>query len=101
MQKRFVYIWFRHLHTDWFTLQQPGLRQSPFVLTAPVHGRMVITAANAFAQMQGIDTGMVLADARAIFPGLEVQDDNPALACQLLNNLAEWCIRYTPVAAID
>jgi protein ImuB len=101
IQKRFVSIWFRHLTTDWFSIHQPVLRQSAFVLSTAVHGRMMITAANALAQAKGIDAGMVLADARAIIPDLEVLDDRPGLAGQLLKKLALWCIRYTPVAAVD
>ncbi len=80
MPKRYISIWFRHLTTDWFTLRRPALGKSPFVLCAPVHGRMMIIAANSIAQSQGIDTGMVLADARAIFPELEVLDDKPDLS---------------------
>ena len=62
MAKRFVSIWFRHLITDWFTLCQPRLRELPFVISAPSHGRIVITAANTLAEQQGIHVGMVVAD---------------------------------------
>lgn len=44
---------------------------------------------------------MVLADARAIIPQLEVQDDKLDLIERLLKRLAEWCIRFTPIVAID
>jgi protein ImuB len=101
MVKRFVSIWFRHLTTDWFTLRQPHLKTLPFVLRASSHGRMIITAVNAVAQMKGISTGMVLADARAIIPDLEVLDDKPDLADKLLERIAEWCIRFTPTVAVD
>jgi protein ImuB len=101
MSKRFVTIWFRHLRTDWFTRRQSSLRQSPFVLSSPDHGRMVITAANAIAGSQGISTGITLADARAIIPSLKFFDDKPELANNLLKSIAEWCIRYTPLVAID
>jgi len=101
MSKRFVSIWFRHLKTDWFILRRPVLQAMPFVLALPDHGRMVITAANALAQAQGIDTGMAVADARALLPSLEVLDDKPTLSAKLLKGIAEWCIRYTPVVAID
>lgn len=101
MGKRFVSIWFPYLTTDWFTIRKPELKDLPFVLHAPSHGRMVITAANAIAVTKGIDAGMVLADARAIFPCLGVHDDQPGLAEKLLLKIAEWCIRFTPVAAID
>ncbi|MEJ0082210.1 MAG: DNA polymerase Y family protein [Puia sp.] len=101
MAKRFVTIWFRHLKTDWFSIRQPALRDIPFVLSAPDHGRMVITAANERALAKGIESGMVVADARAIFPSLEVLDDDPALSEKLLKAIAEWCIRYTNIVAID
>lgn len=101
MAKRYVSIWFRHLHTDWFTLRQPQLKNLPFVLRTPSNGRMIITATNAVAASNGISEGMVLADARAIIPELEVQDDIPDLSEKLLQRLAEWCIRFTPVVAID
>lgn len=101
MARRFVSIWFRHLATDWFSIRQPRLRHMPFVLRASVRGRMMIMAANADAQAKGIDSGMVLADARAIVPNLEVLDDKPDLAGHLLERLAEWCIRFTPIAAVD
>ncbi|HSC39662.1 MAG TPA: DNA polymerase Y family protein, partial [Chitinophagaceae bacterium] len=101
MSKRFVSIWFRHLTTDWFTLRQPTLKTVPFVLAAPDHGRMIITAANLPAQMQSINTGMAVADARAFFPTLQVIDDKPGLPDKLLKALAEWCIRFTPFTAVD
>jgi protein ImuB len=101
MKKRFVVIWFYHLSTDWFTLTDPALANHSFVLSAPAHGRMVITAANAKAQSEGIHAGMVVADARAVVPSLMVLDDKPAVYLQLLKRLATWCIRFTPFVAID
>jgi protein ImuB len=101
MQKRFVTIWFRTLKTDWFTRRQPGLNDVPFILASPDHGRMVVTAVNILAQKQGVDTGMVVADARAIIPSLQVLDDKPELPGKLLKGIAEWCIRFTPTVAID
>lgn len=101
MVRRFVSIWFRHLTTDWFTIRQPDLKNVPFVLRAPSHGRMIITAANAIAEKNGVSCGMVLADARAITPDLQVLDDKPDLIPQLLKRIAEWCIRFTPIVAMD
>ncbi len=101
MQKRFISIWFRYLKTDWWIRRRPLLHDKPFVLALPDHGRMVITAANALAQKEGIDTGMVVADAKALIPSLQVLDDQPETSGRLLKGLAEWCIRYTPAAAAD
>lgn len=101
MAKRYISICFRHLTTDWFTLRNPVLRNAAFVLCAPSHGKMMIVATNAIAQSKEICNGMALADARALVPSLLYFDDKPGLADKLLNRLAEWCIRFTPFAAID
>lgn len=101
MAKRFVSIWFRYLITDWFTLRQPEFRHLPFVLSAPSHGKMIITATNAIAETQDVTKGMTVADARVVIPSLQVADDQPGLADKLLNRLAEWCIRFSPCVATD
>jgi len=101
MDKRFVSIAFRYLKTDWFTVRHPALKEIPFVVRAPSHGRMLIVAANALAEQNGIRTGMALADARALLPSLEAVDDKPGLTQKLLKRIAEWCIRFTPVVAVD
>src|SRR5215217_1717840 len=101
MAKRFVSIWFPYLTTDWHARLQPPLREKAFILKATVHNRVVVTAANPLARSQGIHKGMVLADAKALYPSLHVLDDNPTLVTQLLDQIAKWCIRFTPVAAPD
>ena len=101
MPKRFMSIWFRYLKTDWRIRRRPECKEAPFVLVSPDHGRMVVTAANTLAIAQGVYTGMVLADARAIIPSLEVFDDEPDRSVKLLTGLAEWLIRYTPVVSVD
>ncbi|MDP9048975.1 MAG: DNA polymerase Y family protein, partial [Bacteroidota bacterium] len=101
MNNRFVSLWFRHLTTDRLTLRRPELQQLPFVLAAPVRGLMVITAANPLAEAQGITAGTMAADAKAIVPDLQVIDDIPGQGAKLLKALGEWCIRYTPLIAVD
>ena len=101
MAKRYVSIWLRQLKTDWFIIRQPLLCNTSFVLSEASHGRMLITAASPAAQLEGITAGMLVADARAISPSLQVFDDIPDLPYKLLNRLAEWCIRFTPSVAID
>lgn len=101
MVKRFVSIWFRYLATDWLTIRQPELSRKAFVLGTPSHGQMIIAAANRLAEIEGIYTGMTVADARAIFPALQVVEDQHVLTDKLLNRLAEWCIRFTPSVAVN
>jgi protein ImuB len=101
MAKRYAAIWFGHLLTDQRTVRHPELKGTCFVLAGMQRGRMVISAASVAAEKQGIRPGMVLADALAVLPGLVVIDEKPGLALKLLSAIAEWCIRYTPVVAID
>jgi protein ImuB len=96
MNKRFLSLHFRHLLTDWLTIRKKELAE-----TAPVHSRIVITAANLLAEKQGVTVGMAAADAKAIVPNLKVVSDIPGQAAKLLNALGEWCIRYSPLIAVD
>lgn len=101
MADRFVAIWFRHLVTDWFIRKQPELKNIPFVFAAPTHGKMLVTAASIPAEQQGISAGTAVADAKAIVPDIQVFDEIPGKAEQLLRIIGEWCIRYSPIVAID
>ncbi|GAO43199.1 Y-family DNA polymerase [Flavihumibacter petaseus] len=101
MAKRFVSIWLPHLLTDYFSIREQSLIGQPLVLSYKSHGRMLVEAANAEARSQGAYPGMILADARALIPGLEVRNSIPDLAGQVLSRMASWCIRFTPVAGID
>ncbi|WP_315975858.1 Y-family DNA polymerase [Parapedobacter soli] len=101
MQKRYVSIWFRYLMTDRLTIRQPALKPIPFVLAAPQHGRMRITAANPLATAQGVHTGMATADAKAFMPDLLVVEDKPGIQEKLLNRLGVRCMCYTPIVAPD
>lgn len=101
MGRRFVSVWFRYLTIDRQAICQPEFRSIPFVFAAPVHGRMMITAANPVAEKEGVKQGMALADAKAIVPGLEMLDEKPGLELRLLATLGEWMIRFAPIVALD
>ncbi|RYY54456.1 MAG: DNA polymerase Y family protein [Chitinophagaceae bacterium] len=101
MEKRYVSIWFHHLRTDGFSVREPALLSQPLVLSTASHGKMMVTACNRIAEAQGIAVGMAVADARAILPGLVVKEDDPLMATRLLRRIAEWCIRFSPIVAID
>ncbi len=101
MNKRFVAIWFRHLKTDWMIYRQPELKDIPFVLALPDHGRMKITEVSAVAKNKGLYAGMVVADARVILPDVKVIDDDITITDKLLKKLCLYCIRFTPVTAVN
>lgn len=101
MSARFVSIWFPTLATDHQIRVRPELYGLEFVLATPERGRMVVTASSTQAGAVGIETGMVVADARAVVPSLVVLDHDPEVTRQALQALAEWCLRYTPTVALD
>ena len=45
--------------------------------------------------------GMPLADARAIYPSIEVHNSDSAADFALLEAIADWCDRYTPLIGLD
>lgn len=101
MHKRFVAIGFPFLVTDWMARRDAKLKDEPFILYAPERGRMVIKASSKAAHSKGIFPGMVVADCRAIFPDMTVLEYPAGKAEELLEALALWCIRFTPVSAVD
>ncbi|WP_454880201.1 Y-family DNA polymerase [Sphingobacterium detergens] len=101
MKKRFASLWFRHLKTDWMAVGHPQLRGIPFVLAISTHGKLIVNASNHLAEQEGIYPGLAIADAKAFLPSLKVINERPGLTEKLLHSIAHWCIRYTPVVAID
>ena len=101
MSKRYMAIWFRYLTADRLIRRRPELKDVPFVQALPERGRMTVKAASASASAQGIRAGMVVADCRAVLPTLQVFDAHPGEAEKLLEALAGWCLRFTPIAAVD
>jgi len=81
--------------------REPQLKEVPFVLAVPQRGRMIITEVSAVAKGKGLSAGMIITDAKVALPEVQVYDDKLGLATKLLNNLAVWCIKYTPIAAVD
>jgi protein ImuB len=71
----------------------------PFVLTVVATGGPRIAALNAAAEVLGLATGDLLADARAKAEFLQVRDADPAADDAALRRLALWATRYTPTAS--
>jgi protein ImuB len=65
----------------------------------PESGRLVLAASSAPAQAAGLVPGMTLADARALEPGLQSVAEDAAADRRQVEDLADWCGRYTPWTA--
>jgi protein ImuB len=53
------------------------------------------------ASVLGLKIGTPLADARAMFPAIEVHDADYDADLALLEAVADWCDRYTPLVGLD
>lgn len=62
---------------------------------------MRLAAVDETATALGLACGTALADARARIPLLEVADDDPVADAALLDAIADWAERYTPLVARD
>jgi protein ImuB len=84
-------------------VKNPSSKQAdpdrPFVLTVVATGGPRIAALNAAAEVLGLATGDLLADARAKAEFLQVRDANPTADDAALRRLALWATRYTPTAS--
>lgn len=101
MARRIVSLWFRYLLSDWLIIKKPELQGTPFVFVRTEHNMALIIQASQLAQNEGARPGMRAADAKAIVPGLVTVDEKPGREVALLRGLAEWCVRYSPIVAID
>jgi protein ImuB len=73
----------------------------PLATFASQGGALRLAAVCAGARRAGLVPGMMLADARAMLPALQVHPPEPAADARLLDDLAAWCERYTPEVALD
>ncbi|MBV9988407.1 MAG: DNA polymerase Y family protein [Chitinophagaceae bacterium] len=99
--RRFAAIWFPHLVADRVLLRRPEWRGKAFALTTLVRGKKIVTVVDTIAAASGIMPGMTAADAKALVQQLELADDIPGSEQRLLEALARWCIRFTPIVSVD
>jgi len=104
--RRILSIWLARLAIDRWRLVE-GLRAGEgadanpqALISETAHGPR-ITATNTAAQEAGVQTGTMLADARALCPELAVAPADPAGDRALLEALALWAQRWGPWSALD
>ena len=66
------------------------LHNKPFALVTERHGQAILFATNAIAEQEGLNPGMKLADARAIFPKLSVEPTQIQKDKAMLEKIRIW-----------
>ena len=73
----------------------------PSIVVSRQNNMLRIFALDDAAARFGLDTGLPLANARAICPQVQVYDADEAADAHTLNAIAEWCDGFTPLVALD
>src|SRR3954469_2297911 len=98
--RRYLSVWLRRLSTDRIERRSSEPVET-FVVVASIKGAQRITGQTDGAARLGLKTGMSLADARAMYPKLPVVEADFEADRHLLETVADWCDRYTPLVGLD
>ncbi|WP_161912022.1 DNA polymerase Y family protein [Methylosinus sp. C49] len=79
----------------------PDEAEAPFAVWAKLGGAERLTAVDVRAEAAGLVPGMAVADARAMRPALRLAEADLKADAELLGRIADWCRRFTPLAAAD
>ena len=74
---------------------------SPLVVYGKRGNLDLLTAVDATAERLGLHAGLALAQARAMHPALMAVPEDTTADASLLDAVADWCLRYTPLVALD
>jgi protein ImuB len=107
--QRILALYFPHLPTDRIARKRWGLswrstgrpEEPPIVCSGRSNNAMRLTALDEAAEKIGLKKGQGVAEARAIYPTLDVIEEDMAADRRFLEGIADWCDRYTPLVAID
>jgi len=105
--ERVVSIWLNRWETDrYFRAHRKAEADGadsriPFALTESGSGGERLCAITSRAAALGLGEGHLLTDARALVPSLQTAPREEEASLADLENLARWCERYTPYAALD
>src|SRR5262245_3017902 len=98
--RRYLSVWLRRLATDRIARASLTPDETPRVIVTSIKSALRITALNDAAARLKLKTGMALADARAMYPSLAVEHADPDADQRLLEAIADWCDRYTPLVGL-
>jgi protein ImuB len=92
-------LWLRRLPTDRIARLREAT--SPRVIYGKRGNAELLTAVDDAAERLGLSPGVALAQARAMHPALAAIEEDAEADAALLEGIADWCLRYTPLVAID
>jgi len=105
-RRRILSLWLPRLPTDRLKRQLSGQDAAPddarpCVVVAKLNNALQISALNDAAANIGLEVGLPLANACAVCPDVQVFDSDETADRSLLEAVADWCDRFTPLVALD
>ena len=107
--QRMLSLWLRRLSTDRIArlhknsppFQNAGRDERALVVAGKRGNAEVLIAIDDAAERLGLAPGLALAQARAMHPGIDAVPEDAEADAALLESIADWCLRYTPLVACD
>jgi len=99
-------LWLPRLSTDRLTRlivspDRAALAKTPLVVAGRANNALYVYALNKAAVRAGIYHGQPLANARAMIQTLKIVPADEKRDAELLEGIADWCDRFTPLVALD
>jgi protein ImuB len=97
--QRLLCLWLPRLPTD----RAARLRDitAPLAVSGKRGNADVLIAVDEAAEKLGLFPGVALTQARAMYSSLDVIEEDAEADNALLETIADWCLRYTPLIACD
>src|SRR5947209_1876206 len=106
MKKRVMCVWLPHWSLQETLARRPEWRDQPVVLyTQGGRGGQTVAARSRRAAAQGVRPGMPLAQVRALLDSTDLSPQyeplDPPTHRAALEQLAEWCLRFSPLVGVE
>lgn len=105
-RRRILSLWLPRLPIDRIKRQlargnNAPANNDPSVVVTKQNNALQISALDDAAARLNLEIGLPLANARAVCPQLQVFDADEVADLKTLNDIADWCDRFTPLVALD
>jgi protein ImuB len=98
--RRILFVWLPRFSTDRLKRKDASLFEAPPLVVAGRQGNaLYVQALELRAQRLGLYKGQPLANARAMVPALTIIPADDGQDAALLEQIAEWCDRFSPYVA--
>src|SRR5258706_1990055 len=101
-RRRILALWFPRLPADRLIRKNGGAPfEAPLVVSGKIETALHVHALETRAARLGLYKGQPLANARAMVQPLKIVPADERADAALLDAIADWCDRFTPLASLD